>query len=82
MSIEELREKIENADFHLNSCLKKADDAERDGDLDRADMYDDFADAAEEELNELWRDLREAQDGEGAQSRRDTLHDQSWARQS
>ena len=80
MSIESIREKISLAEHRVRNCLCKADAADRAGDHERADMYDDYAGAAEEELDELYRELSEAEDDGGARFLREYVADVAYGR--
>ena len=68
MSIESLRDKIRMAEWRRDNCRRKALACET-YDAARAAMFDEFADTAEKEADELRRELRDAEDDEGADLR-------------
>lgn len=80
-NIETLVEKIRDLDHHIRCCVDKGNAAAKAGNWALAECYDRHVAAGEEEMNQIIRDMRDLEHEEGLLSRRDTLRDQSAARQ-
>lgn len=79
--VDMVREKIADALYRQRCCINKANAFDAAGDRLRAELFDEWAAAAEKEADELYRELHDAEHEGAMASRRDTLRNQGWARQ-
>ena len=80
MSIASIREQIGLAEFRMHNCYRKADAAHAEGNKDLAATWDMWGAAAAKEADELYRELREAEDDSGARFIREYVRDMAYGR--